>query len=156
VAWTLVGLWHGAAWTFVLWGMFHGACLVVSRFVRQLLPHGRFPDRPLTRIVGVLFTFHVVAFSMILFRCRDMASFSAALSSLTHWSGPLPSLSWQITLIMALGFLTHFMPDRMQAKLEAGWERVPALAQGVALAAAILLFYGLRPPGLTPFVYFQF
>ncbi|MHC4845953.1 MAG: MBOAT family O-acyltransferase [Planctomycetota bacterium] len=156
VAWTLVGLWHGAAWTFVLWGMFHGACLVVSRFARQLIPGGRLPATPLVRVVGVLFTFHVVAFSMILFRCKDMASFGAALSSLGDWSKPLPSVPWQIALIMVLGYLTHFMPERWQERLEAGWGRAPALAQGVVLAAAILLFYGLRPPGLTPFVYFQF
>jgi D-alanyl-lipoteichoic acid acyltransferase DltB (MBOAT superfamily) len=156
VAWTLVGLWHGAAWTFVLWGMFHGACLALSRFVRQLLPDGKFPDTRLVKVLGVLFTFHVVAFSMILFRCRDMASFGAALSSLTDWSRPLPSVPWQITLIMVLGFATHFMPDRWQERLEAGWGRLPALLQGLALATAILLFYGLRPPGLTPFVYFQF
>jgi len=156
VAWTLVGLWHGAAWTFVIWGMFHGACLALSRFVRQLIPGGKFPDTPLVKIVGVVFTFHIVAFSMILFRCSDMASFGAALSSLTDWSRPLPPVPWQIALIMVLGYLTHFMPERWQERLEAGWGRLPGLIQGVALAAAILLFYGLRPPGLTPFVYFQF
>jgi alginate O-acetyltransferase complex protein AlgI len=176
-AWTLVGLWHGAAWTFVLWGMYHGAWLVISRLFRRLLPGGRFPDRWWWKVAGVLFTFHVVAFSMILFRCQNMTSFFAACRALADWStvGPalaaaggglsavsetlfrgLPPLYWQLGLVMLLGYLTHFMPEEWTLRLEARWTRVPAVAQGLVMAAAIVLLYGLRPPGLTPFVYFQF
>ncbi len=176
-AWTLVGLWHGAAWTFVLWGAYHGAWLVVSRLVRQVLPGGRFPDRWWWRVAGTLFTFHVVAFSMILFRCRDMDSFLAACRALGDWSAAgealgrlgdgwtavvdtlfrgLPRVPWQVVVIILAGYLTHGMPPRWQERLEETWIRAPAVAQGLLLAAAIVLLYGLRPPGLTPFVYFQF
>jgi alginate O-acetyltransferase complex protein AlgI len=155
-AWTLVGLWHGAAWTFVLWGMYHGMWLVIARLVRRVLPNGRFPDTPLMALAGGLFTFHVVAFSMIIFRCRDMGVFRAALDALGDWSAPLPRLSWQIWTIMALGYFTHLMPGRWVDATERRFIRSPALVQGLLLAVAIVVFYGLRPPGLTPFVYFQF
>ncbi len=156
VAWTLVGLWHGAAWTFVLWGFYHGMMLVLIRLFRMLLPGGRFPEHPFFTVAGVLFTFHIVAFSMILFRCPDMASFGAALSGLRDWSGTWPSVTWQVATIMLLGYATHLMPERWQDKLEGSWIRTPAALQGTLLVVAILLFFGLRPPGLTPFVYFQF
>ena len=156
VAWTLVGLWHGAAWTFVLWGFYHGMMLVLIRLFRLLLPGGKFPDKPIFTVAGVLFTFHIVAFSMILFRCPDMASFGAAVSGLGDWSGAWPTLTWQVTTIMLLGYATHLMPESWQDKLEGSWIRTPAMLQGAVLVVAILLFFGLRPPGLTPFVYFQF
>ncbi len=155
-AWTLVGLWHGAAWTFVIWGMYHGLWLVISRLFRRLLPLGRFPDTLLVNVIGVLFTFHVVAFSMIIFRCKDMAVFSASLSALGNWSTSVPALPWQIWTIIGLGYGTHFMPARWLDALERRWIGAHAVLQGALLALAILLFYGLRPPGLTPFVYFQF
>ena len=178
VAWTLVGLWHGAAWTFVLWGMYHGLWLVIIRLVRQVLPGGKCPDKLVFRLAGWAFTFHVVAYSMILFRCADMDQFWTATTQLLDWAGELPALvtnaagqlvlatgavagplqklPWQIVLIMALGFATHLMPERWLEALERAWGRVPALAQGLTLATAMLLFFALRPPGLSPFVYFQF
>ncbi len=156
VAWTLVGLWHGAAWTFVLWGVYHGAWLAIIRLFRLLLPGGKFPDNVLFRVAGVIFTFHVVAFSMVLFRCSDMTAFWTAVSQLGDWSGSLPSLPWQIGLIMVLGYLTHLMPESWLDRTERGWGRFPAAAQGTVLVVAILLFFALRPPGLSPFVYFQF
>ena len=165
VAWTLVGLWHGAAWTFVLWGFYHGVWLVISRlFRRWVLPplfgEKRFPDRPVWRVLGVLFSFHVVACSMILFRCRDMTDFGAAVAELGDWSrswaSVLSGYPWQIGLIMILGFVTHFLPERWLERFEGGWCRSPGVLQGAVIALAIVLFFALRPPGLTPFVYFQF
>jgi D-alanyl-lipoteichoic acid acyltransferase DltB (MBOAT superfamily) len=156
IAWALVGLWHGAAWTFVLWGAFHGACLVVVRLVRQVLPGRRLPQGAGWSLLSLLLTFHVVAFSMILFRCPDMTTFGAALGALADWSRPLPRVPWQVTLIIVAGYATHFMPERWQDRLEAAWIGLPGAVQGAALVAAILLLFGLHPPGLTPFVYFQF
>ena len=156
VAWTLVGLWHGAAWTFVLWGAYHGAWLVAVRLFRRLLPGGRFPDNALFSLLGLLFTFHVVAFSMILFRCADMESFRAALAALGDWRAAWPTVSWQVLALVAIGHVTHFLPETWDDRLERGWISSPAIVQGLLLAAAIVIFYGVRPPGLTPFVYFQF
>jgi alginate O-acetyltransferase complex protein AlgI len=176
IAWSLVGLWHGAAWTFVLWGMYHGLWLVIVRLVRQVLPGGKLPDNWAVKLLGWAFTFHVVAFSMILFRCNDLSDFGVAASRLLDWSGGLPSfesggrglqmvlpaagelraIPWQILAIMALGYGTHLMPERWLDNTERSWIRTPAALQGVVLVAAILIFFALRPPGLSPFVYFQF
>ena len=157
IAWGLVGLWHGASWTFVLWGLYHGLFLVAIRIFRlAFLRGGAFPDRFPVRVLGTLFTFHVVALSMILFRCPDMESARAAYAALGDWSAGLPQVPWQIWTILAVGYATHLMPDGWQAALERGWERVPRLAQGAACAVAMVLFFALHPPGLAPFIYFQF
>jgi hypothetical protein len=107
-------------------------------------------------VAGRLFTFHVVAFSMILFRCPDLDTFWAACAQFADWSRPLPEVPWQIWGLLGVGFATHLMPDGMQRNLERTWARTPGSLQGLTLAAAILLFFALRPPGLAPFIYFQF
>lgn len=156
VAWGLVGLWHGAAWTFVLWGLYHALWLIIARHVRRLLPGEQFPDRPIFSVLGVLFTFHVVAFSMILFRCPDLATFGSACAQLLDWTKGLPSVPWQIWTILVAGYFTHMMPHAWLKRLESGFTAMPRLAQGAALALALLIFFGIHPPGLTPFIYFRF
>ena len=71
---TLGGLWHGASWCFVVWGMIHGVALSVSRLVHTKL--GVRPDAPLFksrlfRFVSILGTFHLVALAWVFFRAAD-------------------------------------------------------------------------------------
>src|SRR3990167_464275 len=73
----LGGLWHGAGWTFVIWGGLHGLYLVVNHgwhTVRRKL--GQDPDRPLSRpapLASVLLTFLAVAAAWVVFRADDPA-----------------------------------------------------------------------------------
>jgi len=155
VAWTLVGLWHGAAWTFVLWGMYHGAWLCIVRLVRLALPGGAMPRSPVTSLIGTLFTFHVVAFSMVIFRSRDLAMLTDALHALTDWSQPLRDVPGLLWLVIGTGYVTHFLPERVTLATERAFVRSPAVVQALLVIAAILAFHSLAPPQ-APFIYFQF
>lgn len=155
VAWTLVGLWHGAAWTFVLWGFYHGAWLCLVRLVRLALPGGKLPKNPVTSVLGTLFAFHVVAFSMIIFRSADMGDLQDAVAVLFDWSIPLRPLPTELWIVLVVGYVTHFLPERVTLGLEAAFGRLHAAGQGLVIAGAILCFYALAPPE-APFIYFQF
>jgi len=75
-AFAISGLWHGAAYNFVLWGLWHGACLVVHRLF------SRWPGRPTGRtwrVFSIVLTFLAVTFGWALF-CMDMSQFSRAMS----------------------------------------------------------------------------
>lgn len=68
---TLGGLWHGAAWTFVLWGMFQGICLVINhgwRSIRKALGQDLNSSTRLGRGLSILLTFLVFAASLVVFR----------------------------------------------------------------------------------------
>ncbi len=156
VAWGLVGLWHGASWTFVLWGLYHAGALVLLRWIRKLLPGGGLPKGLVWDALGMLLTFHVVALSMILFRCRDMDMFWTAMGRFTTLSGELPVISGAVAVVMVIGYASHLMPESFQEGLERGWDRLPGTLQGAALAIAMLAFFALHPPGAEPFIYFQF
>jgi hypothetical protein len=65
------GLWHGAAWTFVLWGLFHGLCLGLNHLWQEFWAPGRrrWPLPPwLTRSAGTVLTFFLVVLGWVLFR----------------------------------------------------------------------------------------
>ena len=64
----LGGLWHGAAWTFVVWGGIHGALLAAERMLKYR------PATGIARFAGIIITFHLVAISWVFFRSPDFAS----------------------------------------------------------------------------------
>ena len=66
----LGGLWHGANWTFVLWGLFHGIGIAATHLLRHL--GGATLINALPRWVAVLGTFHFVCIGWIIFRARDL------------------------------------------------------------------------------------
>ena len=76
VVWLLTGLWHGAAWNFVLWGIYHGCFVILEKFVlKDILP--RIP-----KVLRVLITDFLVFFGWVLF-------FSPSLSSAIHYYGQM-------------------------------------------------------------------
>jgi D-alanyl-lipoteichoic acid acyltransferase DltB (MBOAT superfamily) len=152
----IIGLWHGAAWNFVLWGAWFAAWMVVSRLVRLALPRGRMPPNRLTAVLGVLFTFHVALAGGVLFRASDWASIRAAVGALGDWSLPAPELSPYVWAVFALGFATHFTPERWDRAVAARFAALPRLAQGALVAACVYAFLLFTPGHLTTFVYFQF
>jgi hypothetical protein len=156
----LSGLWHGAGWNFVLWGVWFGVWMVIVRIVRSFLPDGRMPRRRFFGFLGWLFTYHVCVFSLLFFRATDIESLQAALGSLVRWGGPLPevirTLPWQVWTIFGVSYVTAVWPESFNERLLGGWKRLPNLIQGAVLAAALLFFLGVAPPGLSPFIYFQF
>jgi alginate O-acetyltransferase complex protein AlgI len=72
----LGGLWHGASWSFVLWGALHGAFLVINQFWRKLIGSDRATGKSgrLARSAGWLITFLCVCFAWVLFRSSSVST----------------------------------------------------------------------------------
>ncbi len=80
----LGGLWHGAAWTFVVWGLLHGVGLAIHKLWSEHVSHGR---RPFRGIVGWLTTYSFVCVAWVFFRASD---FSTAIVMLEKIAGLIP------------------------------------------------------------------
>ena len=81
----LGGLWHGAAWTFVVWGLIHGFCLVLERVLRAI-----FKDAAWTETLGVqillgLGTYAAVCFAWVFFRAGDFATAARLVRAMVGW-----------------------------------------------------------------------
>jgi alginate O-acetyltransferase complex protein AlgI len=86
----LGGLWHGAAWTFVLWGALHGIFLIANhlwRGLRQRLGWRNGAARPLGRVAGVAFTFLLVVVAWVPFRATSFSAATAMFAGLFGLNG---------------------------------------------------------------------
>ncbi len=146
----LGGLWHGAAWTFVLWGGLHGAGLAVERLVREQV------GLQLPRLAGVLATFHVVCLAWIFFRAPDLDHAWSILGGLGR-IGTAPVLASPFILVLvAAGLAMQALPANWIERLERWCTPLPLAAQGAMLAMAIVAIDRFGPSGVAPFIYFQF
>jgi alginate O-acetyltransferase complex protein AlgI len=156
----LGGLWHGASWNFVIWGALHGGALAVNRAWQRRRPVQ--PGPPSTsvitprRILAVALTFHFVCFAWIFFRAPTFAHATLLLSRLAKHTFGAPNLGARVLVVLALGFVTHFLPRGFFARIEGAFVRSPALLQGVALAACAYLIHFASGAKAEPFIYGQF
>lgn len=152
----LGGLWHGAAWTFVLWGFYHGVLLALTRlFQRRTGGTEAWEPHPGVRVLKTLFTFHLVCFGWIIFRAPHIADVGAILAGILKWSDWSVGVPGGVLVVLGLAFATHFCPRRLNDGIEAGFIRLPAPAQGLILAVGLGVF-NLFKSAAHPFIYFQF
>ncbi len=152
------GLWHGAAWTFVVWGAIHGTGLVVERLWAAW--RGVRPAAPpsLRRLAGQrLLTFHVVAFAWVMFRAATFSNAAAVLARLWgNWTQPSPDLGPMLIALVALGIGVQYLPRRIPDVLTARFSRWSIGVQAVVLAGALTVIDAMGPAGVPPFIYFRF
>ncbi len=150
---TLGGLWHGAAWTFVAWGVYHAALLIGERVLRRRHKSAteRVPSGP-APIVRACLMFHATCLGWLLFRAPDWETVTSMLSSLTNFS-PAPVHGKRIALIVFACAVAHCHP--LFRALGRRFGQLPPTAQG-ALAGACCWLLFLISPGGEAFIYFQF
>jgi alginate O-acetyltransferase complex protein AlgI len=149
----LGGLWHGASWTFVLWGVYHGGLLVLGRLVpvpRALAGRWMAP-------VWILLTFLAVCVGWVLFRAQSFADAGTVLAGLV-WPvagkafapGGAAIVLAGLAAVIGVGLLAEYAEPR---KLAA---RLPAPVASAGLAAGVLLYLALLPLQASGFIYFNF
>jgi alginate O-acetyltransferase complex protein AlgI len=144
----LGGLWHGAAWGFVLWGTLHGLGLVVERFLR-----GRIRAPAWLRWALV---FNLVVFGWILFRAENLDLAGTFISRLVV---PGEATLWApVTLAVVVAvFAFQLLPPDPLERLRLRVAQLPDYALGFGLAAVVALVGATVPSqGVPPFIYFQF
>jgi len=78
----LGGLWHGAAWTFVVWGLLHGSYLVIERVFRILFENKSWAGSPITRMIAGFATYGAVCIAWVFFRASDFTIASRMLTGM--------------------------------------------------------------------------
>ncbi|MDB5070608.1 MAG: rane bound O-acyl transferase family protein [Candidatus Eremiobacteraeota bacterium] len=157
----LCGLWHGAKWTFVVWGLIHGLFLVLERVGAMR----RITSLPVVRHVYVL---AVVMFAWVFFRADSFGyalaflktlAVSAAAPKLTFWA----AADHETVLVFALGCVlaTPLVARRVEAALREPVRRPRAALAACAVPAALALIFAASVTKLAagtynPFIYFRF
>ncbi len=153
----LGGLWHGANWTFVVWGGLHGSYLVIHRLWGQAGQPWLVELRQTGwwRWVSRLLLFHAVCFAWIFFRAP---TFGLAFQVIRQLSvrGGWTLASAPVVTVLLLGLFGQFSPLRWRRGLELEMNRWPAAVTGAAVAFCLFAIEMLGPTGVAPFIYFQF
>jgi D-alanyl-lipoteichoic acid acyltransferase DltB (MBOAT superfamily) len=158
VTMALGGLWHGASVNFVIWGLMHGAALVVERLLeRSPLSLARVLGGRAAAVVAWLVTFHFVCVTWAFFRSPSLEATQDYFATLafgdTGWSTTMTPL---VAAMLAIGALTQIVPDRWFEGFEAYYDRA-SLAFKVALPFLMIFLIAVAAPGgVPPFIYFQF
>jgi len=151
LVWALFGIWHGAGWNFLGWGLFNGAVQVTWRTLRQrglVIP--AFPGK---YWAGCVFNFCVATVSVLIFRGEGIADTLTGLGRAFTLAADGESLAsgwWWVFVALTLIHIAskRWYDEDLLNKL--GWSGRAALLGGVALALLALA------PEQRPFIYFQF
>jgi len=154
----LGGIWHGASWTFVVWGGLHGLYLSAERLLAARFGDAAFWRTTIARIGLALLTYTMVNITWVFFRARTFEGAARLLTSMLFIdrSGK-PLLSTYLlgsALLAVTGLVgTHwFMRDR---ELHAVAERTSPVLVGMAWGAMLFLI-AITQGGSSAFIYFQF
>ena len=158
VTMVLGGLWHGANWTFVVWGTMHGVALVLHRlFTRGARGKASGSEASWwVRGLSVLVTFHFVCAAWVFFRASSFGQAGLLFTRLLEGSTYTPNLPWQVLGVLAVGLVSHWLPQRWFDTTLRIFADLPAPLQGLALGYMALVLQGMLSADVVPFVYFQF
>ena len=162
----VVGLWHGANWTFVIFGLFHGLLFIPlilrgSIFKKKKLRVNRFGLPSLNDFFKIIGTFLLVTFSLIIFRAKSV---SQAISYISEILSPSlftkPIFTYKLQALTTIIFIAIFILVEWKgregqyaiAHLGIKWKRPIRHALYYAIIIAIFLFGGKE----QQFIYFQF
>jgi D-alanyl-lipoteichoic acid acyltransferase DltB (MBOAT superfamily) len=148
----LGGLWHGANWTFVVWGGIHGVGLVAER----MLARGEAGQERAAQVWRWLLTLNVVCLAWVFFRAESVDVALDLLERMVTAWGASPLVTPLVVLTIAGMLALQFVPPGWYRELRVRISYAPAVAQAVVFALALVLVDALGPEGVAPFIYFQF
>ena len=153
------GLWHGAGWTFLVWGALHGCSLVWEHAgaVRRRRLGLREVELSGWRLATRRFlVFQWISITWVFFRATSLsAAFAVLWQAFAAW-GPAPAVTFWVVLAVALGIGLQYVPPNATARVRAAFSRLGPAAQGIALGSGLFLIQALGPQGVARFIYFGF
>lgn len=164
------GIWHGASWMYLVWGVYQGALLVIHKALRTIWPVARYKGEKLNlRPLNIAFTFVLTVIGFVFFRFA-IASHNIAES----WEGVklmgskiftdfrpqiipvfVDAYFW-IVVAIVFGYVLHFLPERYSREALMKFNSKGLLIQTVILALILFLVIQVRQSDLVPFVYLQY
>jgi alginate O-acetyltransferase complex protein AlgI len=155
----LGGLWHGASWTFAVWGGIHGCWLAGERYYMRRreavgLPEG--PASPFGAVMWWLITFNVVCVGWAFFNARTFTGAADVLSQLFAFDQPNTLVTPLLVLTIVGMIAIQFIPHDWVVAAQTRFSYYPLMLQAAVLAAGLFVVDALGPSGVAPFIYFQF
>ncbi len=162
VTFLVSGAWHGANLTFIVWGLIHGVCIVFDAMFRNIRKKivGVVNER-FFRMLEIVITFHVIAFSFIIFKSPSLDSamvFIGKLFSEIKFAHIEKWLSFYLIpfLVMVGGLILAIVPERFYKVLFIRFAAIHWSLKALTFAVVIIFVYQVLGTSTLPFVYIEF
>ena len=158
VVFIISGLWHGAAYTFLIWGALHGTCMVIERLIYggriKYISH----KLTVSNVFRLIVTFSIVNFAWIFFRADSLNDAMMILKKMFTEKGALfsdPDTLFFAFIFMVLVFVTDYVDEYHPGKLRLINNKYAIIRWSTCLIlATMVLLFGVLDGG--SFIYFQF
>ncbi|MEW6087079.1 MAG: MBOAT family O-acyltransferase [bacterium] len=154
----LAGLWHGAGWKFIIWGGIHGLGLIFNKIFRSIVG---IKENKYFKYLSIIFTFNFVCLAWIFFRAKSYPVAIDIIKQISvNFNGQifiqLISSFQLVSVLILIGFASHFMPEAVRSKSENIITNSPIFLQAVYVTAMIFLIIQFKSSGIRPYIYFKF
>jgi D-alanyl-lipoteichoic acid acyltransferase DltB (MBOAT superfamily) len=156
VTMVLGGLWHGAGWTFVVWGTLHGVALAVHHGFRTARGNPRPSNNVWIRVFSTFLTANYVAFCWIFFRASSFQNAREILARIASCTISFANISPALFAVLAVAAAAHFSPKNWYDFSIRQFVRAPYYAQAVLVALLVLAIEYIAVTGAAPFLYTKF
>lgn len=157
IVFTISGLWHGAAYTFIIWGAMHGACMVIERLIYGEKIKQISDKISVANIIRLIITFTIVNFAWIFFRINDIGDVMQIFKKIFTEPGK-PFLDTNTLLMGFVAIAIAFIYDLVNEK-HLNMHLLSSRFMGVRYLTAIMLIVYILAFGVLnggSFIYFQF
>ncbi|MEI6765011.1 MAG: MBOAT family O-acyltransferase [Bacteroidota bacterium] len=156
------GLWHGPAWTYILWGISHGIAIAWTMTTGDAFAKlGKTIPKWLYRFLSIIITFHFLTFSMILFRAPDLngawkmytlifTKFDISVAA--QWA----QLYMKPLIILILAYVLHYLPMKWINFFKGVYVKMHWTVKALIVVLAILFIYQAYSSDAQPFIYLEF
>jgi alginate O-acetyltransferase complex protein AlgI len=149
----LGGLWHGASWCFVIWGLIHGLGLAAERLFEPKARGPRKPTPAWKKTLGIVVTFHVVLLAWVFFRADSLETvgqIGQRLADMTTGAGNIPG---KAIAFIALALASQAIPEAWLNKAMERFTALPAVLQAALLLGSAALVRFASTGQIAPFIY---
>lgn len=157
IVFTISGLWHGAAYTFIIWGAMHGACMVIERLIYGEKIKKISDKISVANIIRLIITFTIVNFAWIFFRINDIGDVMQIFKKIFTEPGK-PFLDTNTLLMGFVAIAIVFIYDLVNEK-HLNMHLLSSRCMAVRYLTAIMLIVYILAFGVLnggSFIYFQF
>jgi D-alanyl-lipoteichoic acid acyltransferase DltB (MBOAT superfamily) len=162
VTFLVSGFWHGAAWTFIVWGLLHGLMLILEYFTAAWREEGiKKKQHQGRRSFWAVVTFLFIAASFVLFKCNSLDNAWTVIEKIfsgfdediiSDWV----SVYYGVLIVMVAGYVMHYLPERISTKLQMKFRQLHWAIQAIIVACVIYFVYQVIATDTKPFIYLEF
>lgn len=161
----IAGLWHGASWTFLIWGAMQGTMLCIEKIFSEIKERKAIGEEILDEekdakksfdFLRIIPVFIFVNISWLVFFSSSLSELSLYLRSLGNISQPFQIISPFILLIFFAGLSLQLPSESLRKKAFTIYSRLPMIVKVVTTVSFLAALYAVSTSGIPPFIYFAF